>query len=128
MGEARRRKLAGEYPAITSKAPPPPPEPPGGTTGEALSWRIVGDLAAHPRSAAVIHALEALKGDVERFGAGGKTMRVSLESKPREPVLVVDSVGLGTFMQVIGIFQDLDLTDRLEHASGADRGMDAAFS
>jgi len=55
-------------------------------------------------------------------------MRVSLESKPREPVLVVDSVGLGTFMQVIGIFQDLDLTDRLEHASGADRGMDAAFS
>lgn len=126
MGEAKRRKLAGEYPAITSKASPPaPPMPP---TGEALSWKIVGDLAAHPQSASVIEALEALKADVDEFGPGGKTMRVSLEGKVREPVLVVDSVGLGTFMQVIGIFQGLDLNDRLEHASGAERGIDAAFS
>lgn len=122
MGEAKRRKLAGEYPTITPKAPPSPP------TGEALSWTIVGDLTAHPKSASVIEALKALKADVEEFGPGGKTMRVSLESKPREPILVVDSVGLGTFMQVIGIFQELDLTDRLEHASGSDRGIDAAFS
>lgn len=102
-----------------------PPDPP---TGEALSWRIVGDLAAHPKSASVIEALEALKVDVDDFGPGGKTMRVSLEGAPREPLLIVDSVGLGTFMDVIRVFQDLDLNDRLEHASGADRGIDAAFS
>jgi len=126
MGEAKRRKLAGEYPAITAK--PPPPLPPSAPTGEALSWRIVGDLAAHPKSASVVEALEALKGDVDEFSPGGKTMRVSLEGKPREPILVVESVGLGTFMLVIGVFQDLDLTDRLEHASGPERGVDAAFS
>lgn len=125
MGEAKRRKLAGEYPAITAK--PPPPAPPSAPTGEALSRRIVGDLAAHPKSASVIEALEALKADVDEFGPGGKTMRVSLEGKPHEPVLVVDSVGLGTFMQVIGAFQDLDLTDRLEHTGGAEHGIDAAF-
>lgn len=126
MGEARRRKLAGQYPEITPKAAPTAPA--GAPAGEALSWKVVGDLAAHPKSAAVVEALEALKADVDKFGPGGKTMRVSLEGKPREPVLVVDSVGLGTFMQVIGLFQDLALTDRLEHASGAERGIDAAFS
>lgn len=35
---------------------------------------------------------------------------------------------MGAFMGLIGGMQDLGLVDRLENASGPERGIDAAFS
>lgn len=126
MGDAKRRKLAGEYPTPTEKIRIKAPSRPA--SGEPLSWSVVGDLSAHPKGKAVLQALEDLKADIDPQGVGGNTMRVALEAEPRKPVLVVESVGLPTFLEVVELFQELELTDRLEDAPRAENGIDAAFS
>lgn len=125
MGEAKRRKASGEYPDTTARKTPAEPakETPSQDT---VSWEVLGDLAAHPKSEAVIKLLEKLKR--KHKDAGGNTMVVTLEASARNPIIKAKVTGMGTFMGLIGGLQDLDLEDRLEDASGPERGIDAAFS
>lgn len=123
MGEASRRKKAGEYPQQTprpAKAREPAPE--GG-----LDWTLVGVVADHPKTGALLAALEQLKAGLNPDG-GGKLMTACLETSDRKPVLVARTVGLGNWMALIGVFQQLDLTDRLEHVMVSSGPYDAAFS
>ncbi|MNR71271.1 hypothetical protein D3C71_18860 [compost metagenome] len=127
MGEARRRKLAGTYPEITKKPSPPPRSavmaPDGG-----LDWEVVGDLADHPRAQEVLDALQSLKNDVDP-DAGGNVMQAALEAPSGgNTVVVARSLGLGNWMQLIGAFQGLGLTDRLEHLDSHREPYDAIFS
>lgn len=121
MGEAKRRKQAGTYPD-TTMAKPRPPRP----VREAVSWEVLTDLSAHPKSGEVVALLERLKAEWTEFG--GQTMVVTLESSPCVPVLQIQVTGLGAFMELVGELQDLGLEDRLEDAPGPERGIDAAFS
>lgn len=123
MGESKRRKQAGEYPDITSK---PAKVSAGTTPASAVTWRVLSDLSKHPKSAAVIDGLESLK-EADELNLGGQLMRVSLESKPGEAVIVVDTVGLIAFMAVVNLFQELHLVDRLADCDRAENGIDAAF-
>ena len=124
MGEARRRKLAGTYPELTKKpSPAPAREPVGG-----LDWEVVGDLADHPRAQEVLGALRTLKNDVNP-DAGGNVMQAALEAPSGgKTVVVARSLGLGNWMQLIGAFQELGLTDRLEHLDSHREPYDAIFS
>jgi hypothetical protein len=118
MGEAKRRKAAGDFPA-------PTPKPPKAAV-DTVSWEVVGDLASHPSSAAVLAALEELRKDYPGMG-GGKPMVVVLETATGDVVLRAQTLGLGAFMGLVDRLQELDLIDRLEHRSGPERGVDAAF-
>lgn len=76
MGDAKRRKASGNYPDTTK----PKPAALGAKSdggGETFTWEVLGDLAAHPKSDAVIQLLEQLKRKHE--GSGGNTMLVTLE-------------------------------------------------
>lgn len=125
MGDAKRRKALGNYPDTTK----PKPAMQGARSdggGETVTWEVLGDLAAHPKSEAVIQLLEQLKRKYEGFG--GNTMLVTLEQPARTPIIKARVPGMGAFMGLIGGMQDLGLVDRLENASGPERGIDAAFS
>ena len=125
MGDAKRRKASGNYPDTTK----PKPAVQGAKSdggGETFTWEVLGDLAAHPKSDAVIQLLEQLKRRYEGFG--GNTMLVTLERPARTPIIKARVTGMGAFMGLIGGMQDLGLVDRLENASGPERGIDAAFS
>ncbi len=125
MGESKRRKQAGEYPDICKK---PPKSIQGSVPASPVSWKVMGDLSTHPKANAVLEALESLKAELDKQDLRGNTMRVSLESKPGEAVVIVDTVGLSAFMSVINLFQDLDLVDRLADSDRAEKGIDAAFT
>lgn len=124
MGEAKRRKAAGDYPqqterqkrASASEAPM-----------EAVTWEIVGELAKHPKSDDVLKLLGELR-EEHKDSLAGKSMVVLFEDEKRQPIIRATTVGLDVFFGLIGGMQDLDLVDRLEHASGPVRGVDAAFS
>lgn len=125
MGDAKRRKALGNYPDTTK----PKPVAQGAKSdggGEPLTWEVLGDLAAHPKSDAVIQLLERLKRKYEGFG--GNTMLVTLEQPARTPIIKARVTGMGAFLGLIGGMQGLGLVDRLEHATGPERGIDAAFS
>lgn len=117
MGESKRRKIAGDYPAQTPK--------PARAPAETVSWEVVGDLAEHPKSADVLEALEEVRKDYP--GTGGRPMVVVLESGAGAPIIRAQTLGLGAFMALIDRLQELDLDDRLESRSGPERGVDAAF-
>lgn len=116
MGEAKRRKALGNYPDTTQKA----------TDGETVCWEVLGDLASHPKSNAVIQVLKDLMGEYD--GYGGNTMLVTLEAPSGTQLIKVQVKGLSAFMGLISGMQALGLEDRLEKASGPERGIDAAFS
>ena len=123
MGEARRRKLEGSYPAQTARPATQRRQEPL----EALSWEVVGEPDAHPKTQELLGCLEQLKCEHADL-AGGKEMVIILESRPAAPVVVIRSLGLGVFMSVISALQDLGLTDRLVDRGEPERGVDAAFS
>lgn len=125
MGDAKRRKASGDYPDITKpkSAAQGALSDPG---GETVTWEVLGDLAAHPKSEAVIQLLEKLRREYE--GYGGNTMLVSLENPVRTPIIKARVTGMGAFMGLIGGMQNLGLMDRLENSPGPERGIDAAFS
>lgn len=122
MGEAKRRKALGKYPDTTK----PQASAQMAENGHTVSWEVLGDLASHPKSEAVIQVLEDLKREYE--GLGGKTMLVTLEAPGRTQLIKAQVKGLGAFMGLISGMQGLGLEDRLENASGPERGIDAAFS
>lgn len=123
MGEAKKRKAAGLYPdTSTPKAGPVKARPPE----ESVSWEVVGDPASHPRTGDVLKLLEELREEFK--DAGGSAMVTVLEDAAKAPVLRMVTVGMGTFMSLVGGLQDLDLHDRLVDAAGPVRGVDAAFS
>ena len=122
MGDAKRRRQAGVYPDKTEK----PPKPQASSFDD-VSWEVVGDESSHPKTQQVLAALEQLKRDQEGQG-GGKMMVLTLESSPRQPVVVVRTMGLGVFMSAISMFQELDLEDRLVDTERSEKGVDAAFS
>lgn len=126
MGEAKRRKASGNYPDTAKPKPVAHSAQMPIDDGETVSWEVLGDLASHPKSQAVINLLEELKREYE--GYGGNTMLVTFEAPIRTPIIKAKVSGLGAFMSLIGGMQDLGLEDRLEHASGPERGIDAAFS
>lgn len=121
MGEAKRRKTAGQYPEKTEKPPRPTRAP-----SDTVSWEVVGDLTAHPKSADVLQLLERLKEEFE--GVGGNEMVAVLEDEAQRPIILVRTIGLGAFMSLVSELQDLGLEDRLVDAEQPERGLDAAFS
>lgn len=125
MGDAKRRKAMGNYPDTTKPKPAGQGAKSNGG-GEAVTWEVLGDLAAHPKSEAVIQLLEQLKR--EHDGFGGNTMMVTLEKSTRTPIIRARVTGMRAFMGLIGGMRDLGLVDRLEDATGHERGIDAAFS
>jgi hypothetical protein len=125
MGNAKRRKASGNYPD-TSKPKPAAQIEKSDSSGETVSWEVVGDLALHSKSQAVIQLLESLKTEYEGFG--GKTMLVTLENSLRIPIIQARVTGMGAFIGLITGMQKLGLEDRLENASGPERGIDAAFA
>jgi len=123
MGEAKRRKRAGDYPASTVKParaqkPAMPLEP--------ITWDMVQPADRHPQGEAVVQLLQELR--AEHGDLGGKLMVVLLEDGDGQPVIRIQTLGLSAFMGVVGGLQDLDLRDRLEERAGPERGIDAAFS
>lgn len=119
MGEASRRKKAGSYPEKTAKAAP--------DGGDCLEWKVIGDLADHPKGSAVVDALVSLNESMNH-SLGGKTMAVLLESVEGKPILAARAVGMAAWVSLLEVFQDLDLNDRLEHETTAVNGYDAIFS
>ena len=89
MGQAKVRKAKGDYPDTTKPKPPASP----------VSWEVTGDLAAHPKSTAVLELLERLRDSSESLG--GKSMVVTLERSVRSPIIKARVVGLGAFMGLI---------------------------
>ena len=75
---------------------------------------------------AVLHLLDELREDYDDMG--GKLMVVVVEDAEQQPILRIETVGLGAFVGLISGLQDLGLHDRLEHHPGPERGVDAAFS
>lgn len=120
MGEAKRRKALGDYPEKTKSTQS------ATNVADAVSWEVIGDLAAHPKSGEVVALLEQLK--QEHQGSGGKTMVVTLEFPAHTPILKAKVIGMGAFIGLASGLQDLDLVDRLEHATRAENGVDAAFA
>ncbi len=59
MGEAKRRKTAGDYPPATAKPPRPPPKPP--MPSESVTWDVIEPLERHPKAAAVVALLPDLR-------------------------------------------------------------------
>lgn len=116
MGQAKLRKAKGEYPDASKPKPAASP----------VSWEVIGDLATHPKSTAVLGLLERLRDSNESIG--GKSMVVTLERSVRSPIIKAKVVGLGAFMGLIEGMQALDLQDRLEKAVDAEGDVDAAFS
>lgn len=121
MGEAKRRKTLGIYPTATRVEQ----SFQGEASTETVSWDVLGDLQSHPMSQKVIQILEDLR--QEYAGYGGNTMLVTLESAIGNPLIRAQVQGLGAFMGLINRMQRLGLHDRLEQASGPERGIDAAF-
>lgn len=80
----------------------------------------------HPMGQAVLHLLDEVREDCG--GMGGKLMLVVVEDAEQQPILRIKTVGLGAFMALVGGLQDLGLHDRLEHHSGPELGVDAAFN
>jgi hypothetical protein len=124
-GDAKRRKAAGNYPELTSK-PARGRAPSAEVQSEAVTWELLGDIAAHPMGQAVMDLLAELQ--EEHIDAGGNVMVTVLEGSERQPILRIKTAGLGTFMSLVGGMHDLDLTDRLENRHGPEHGVDAAFS
>jgi hypothetical protein len=120
MGEASRRKKEGSYPDKTTKAVRESEQ-------GCLDWRVTGDLAGHPKSAALIDALISLK-QIHDPNLGGKTMTVLFETSDRKPVLVARAIGMSAWVSLIKVFQALGLNDRLEQAHDPVDGYDAIFS
>lgn len=121
MGEAKRRKTLGIYPTT----PRIEQASQGVANTETVYWDVLGDLESHPMSQEVIQILEDLR--QEYSGYGGNTMLVTLESAVGKPLIRARVQGLGAFMGLINRMQRLGLHDRLEQASGPERGIDAAF-
>lgn len=116
MGQAKQRKASGNYPDTTQPKP----------SAQTVSWEILGDLALHPKSSEVIQLLTELRGEYDGFG--GKAMYVTLEATPKQPLIRSKVVGMGAFIGLVSGLQELGLSDRLEHASNPEAGIDAAFS
>jgi hypothetical protein len=83
---------------------------------DSVTWEVVGDTGAHPKSKQVIQLLDALK--LEHADEGGKQMVVTLESAPGVPVITAKILGLGAFLSVVGGLEKLDLVDRLLMPAG----------
>ena len=92
---------------------------------ESVRWEVVGELAAHPKSAEVLNLLAVVRDDYEDMG--GNDMVLVLEAGARRPIVRATTRGLGAFMALVGGLQELGLSDRLEDSAQPERGVDAAF-
>lgn len=94
-------------------------------TGD-FEFVVVGDLQAHPKAVELVKELQDLSED--SCGGLGHQMAVCLESAKGEPIVVARVTGMHEWLDLIGLFQDLQLTDRLEHEFFHGKPFDAAFS
>jgi hypothetical protein len=94
-------------------------------TGD-LEFVVSGDLAAHPKGAALVAELEELaqSGTFQ----GGKQMTACLEAVKGQPLLVARVSGMHGWMQLIQAFQAAGLVDRLEEDFFHHEPFDAIFS
>ena len=116
MGQAKIRKLMGNYPDTTKSKNIP----------ESITWKILDDLALHSKSQNVILLLDDLR--KKHRSLSGNTMIVNLESSDRLPIIEISITGLNAFMDVINAFHEIGLIDRLESHIGPEGNVDAAFS
>ncbi len=92
----------------------------------AVSWEILGDKTAHPKTEAVIALLEKLQKKAKVIG--DSEMVVTLESAPRQVIVKVRVTGSDALFRLISDLQEMGLTDRLEETYTPEKGVDAAFS
>jgi hypothetical protein len=92
---------------------------------DSVRWEVVGDLSAHPKSAAVLDVLAAVRDDYQDMG--GNDMVLVLEAVARQPIIRATTSGLGSFMALVAGLQKLGLSDRLVDSAQPDQGVDAAF-
>ena len=101
-----------------------PPRPPH--LSASVRWEVVGELAAHPKSADVLNLLATVRDDYEDMG--DNDMVLLLEAGTRWPIIRATTRGLGAFMALVSGLQEMGLSDRLEDADQPERGLDAAFT